>query len=155
MESDSEFESESEYESDSSLEFSARPSQPNEPLKFSQLFRWVLILILTWHIAHSISATAINEMLQFLAAAFSVTEGLVSCSAAVGLSAFPASLYLAYKFLSVDTDNFSKYVLCPKCHRLYDFTKKCCSQTQMDRYKKSKTQMWYTYCTTNQSFRWV
>ena len=121
MESDSEFESESEYESDSSLEFSARPSQPKEPLKFSQLFRWVLILILTWHIAHSISATAINEMLQFLAAAFSVTEGLVSCSAAVGLSAFPASLYLAYKFLSVDTDNFSKYVLFPKCHRLYDY----------------------------------
>lgn len=52
---------------------------------------------------------------------FSVTGSLISSPVVVGLSTFPASLFLAYKYLKVDTDAFVKYVLCPKCYSLYDY----------------------------------
>ena len=55
--------------------------------------------ILMWHIAHCISASAVDELLQALAMVFSVTETLFSSPLAIGLSAFPAS-YLTYKYLS-------------------------------------------------------
>ena len=89
--------------------------------QYSHLFRWLLILILTWHIAHNISGTAINELLQFIAKAFSVTGSLVSSPFGMGLSAFPATLYLAYKYLKIELDDFDKYVLCPNCYSLYGY----------------------------------
>ena len=107
----------SEYESNSEVE--AMEQQP-VGTQYSHLFHWLLILILTWHIAHSISGTAIYELLQFIAKAFSVTGSLLSSPFGMDLSAFPASLYLAYKYLKIDLDDFDKYVLCPNCYSLYD-----------------------------------
>lgn len=111
-------ETESEYESDSEPEILGQ-SPPDT--QFADLFRWLLILILTCHIAHSISGAAINDLLQFIARAFSVTGSILSSPLGVGLSAFPASLYLAYKYLKIEIDDFQKHVLCPKCYTLYDY----------------------------------
>lgn len=112
-------ETDSEYESDESD--SEVPNMlAEEPMKFSDLFRWLLILIFTWQIAHNISANAAAGMLQFISNAFSSIEVIVS-PVAIGLSAFPASLYLAYKYLKIDSDNFTRHVLCPKCHSLYGY----------------------------------
>ena len=119
-ETDSEYsETDSEYESDSEIEFKAY--QAKESFKYTDLFRWLLLLILLWHISHCISATAVDEILQFIAKAFSLTENLISSPLALGLSAFPPSLYLAYKYLKIDSNTFTRYVLCPKCYNLYDY----------------------------------
>lgn len=78
-------------------------------------------MILTWHLAHNVSAAALDELLQYISHLFSAAEALITSPIAAGLSAFPATLFLAYKFLKIDAENFSRYVLCPKCHSLYDY----------------------------------
>lgn len=112
---------ESEYESatDSETELEATPEEfEHNNNKITDMFRWLLILILTWQIGHCISVAAIGELLQFIAKAFSLAESLLSSP---GLSAFPTSIYLAHKYLKIERDNFIKYVLCPKCHTLYNY----------------------------------
>jgi hypothetical protein len=88
-------------------------------VKFADLFRWILILFLAWHIAHNISTAALGAILRVLSEAFSSIEVLCS-PVAVGLSAFPATMYLAYKYLKMNSENYVKHVLCPKCYSLYD-----------------------------------
>ena len=113
-----ETDSDSEYESDSENEFPEQQMETHQG-KFADLFRWLLILIFTWHIAHDISAAAVDEMLQYISNAVSTIESILMSPIAIGLSAFPASLYLGYKYLKLDSD---KYVLCPKCHSLYAYS---------------------------------
>lgn len=116
---------ESEFESDSDTDDSDTEFPENHiedpPNKFTDLFCWLLILILSWHIAHNISASAVNELLQFVSTTFSVIGSLISSPVMMGLSAFPASLFLAYKYLKVESDAFAKYVICPKCYSLYNY----------------------------------
>lgn len=115
---------ESEYESatDSETELEATPEEfEHNNNKITDMFRWLLILILTWQIGHCISVAAIGELLQFIAKAFSLAESLLSSPVVIGLSAFPTSIYLAHKYLKIERDNFIKYVLCPKCHTLYNY----------------------------------
>ena len=117
---------ESEYESDYSSESEAESETESNgcssqsEIKFSDVFYWLLLLLLTWQISHCISATAIDELLQYITQAFSVM-GVLSPSVLIGLSAFPSSLYLAYKYLKIDRDAFSKYVICPKCYSMYNY----------------------------------
>ena len=75
---ESEYESESESESDSEPE-DASSFTPHDKnlINFVDVFRWLLIFLLTWQIAHCISAAAMNELLASIAAAFSVTKTLV------------------------------------------------------------------------------
>ena len=35
-------------------------------------------------------------------------------------AALPSSLYLLWRFLKIDRDNFVKYAVCPSCNSLYD-----------------------------------
>ena len=68
-----------------------------------------------------ISALAIGEILQFLSRGFSAIEAVISSPVAVGLSAFPATIFLAYKYLKIDTEDIVKHVLCPKCYSLFKY----------------------------------
>lgn len=115
-------EEESEYESDSEPEISNELQAP-QPLNFAGVFRWLLILIFTWHIAHNISATAVGEILNYISRTLTTVQALVVSPLAAGLSAFPATLFLAYKYLKIDSETFTRYVLCPKCYTLYDYDK--------------------------------
>ena len=67
----------------------------NLKLTLVDVFRWLLIFLLTWQIAHCISDTAINELLESIATPFAVTSTMISSPTALGLSAIPVSLYLA------------------------------------------------------------
>lgn len=116
---------ESEYESESETEYDTSPHHATDTrkqfnLKLVDVFRWLLIFLLTWQIAHCISDAAMNELLESIATTFAVT---ISSPTALGLSAFPVSLCLAYRYLKVDMDTFVKFVLCPKCLYLYDYNK--------------------------------
>ena len=48
-------------------------------------------------------------------------EAFCSSPVVLGLSTFPATLYLAYKYLKIDSESFTRYVLCPKCYSLYNY----------------------------------
>ena len=75
------------------------------------VFRWLLIFLLTGQmIAHCISDAAMNELLESVATTFAVRSTI--SPTALGLSVFPVSLYLAYRYLKVDIDSFVKFVLC-------------------------------------------
>ena len=61
--------------------------------------------------------------------------------------AFPASTYMLRQILMVDRDDFNKFVVCPKCHKLYEYNQclstvnnrevaKLCSGFQQKRGKK-------------------
>ena len=130
-ESERESEHESEYETDTETEYesdtgfdpeSEFPIQLpiNGQVKFADLFHWILILFFAWHIAHNVGTVALSAVLQVISKAFSTIEVLCS-PVAVGLSAFPATIYLAYKYLKIDSENYVKHVLCPKCHCLYNY----------------------------------
>lgn len=106
---------ESEYESDSETECPPT-QQSSKPMKFTDLFRWILMIIIAWHIAHDISALALDALLQLISAIESLCSPI-----ALGLSAFPATVYLAYKYLKLDSETFIKHVLCPKCYTLYNY----------------------------------
>lgn len=114
-------ESEYESESESDSETEDVPRLAPHDKNFTHLFRWLLIFLLSWQIAHCISAVAMNELLTSIATAFSVAKTLVSSPAAIGLSAFPVSLFVAYRYLGIERDTFVKYALCPKCLSLYDY----------------------------------
>ena len=44
---------------------------------------------------------------------------------------FPSSLYLLRQFVKLDRDNFTKYVVCPECTKLYHLD--CCTVRIGDR----------------------
>lgn len=107
------------YDSDTDSEYQEIQAD-DATNKFADIFHWVLLLVFFWYITHNVSAAALNELLQLLSCIFSLMGELLSSPVAVGLTSFPATLYLAYKYLQIEPDRFMKYVLCPKCHTLYD-----------------------------------
>jgi hypothetical protein len=37
------------------------------------------------------------------------------------IAVFPTSLYMLRQFLKIDRDDFTKYVVCPKCYKCYEY----------------------------------
>ena len=63
------------------------------------------------------------------------------------IAVFPCSLYMVRKYLNINRDNFTKYVVCPKCTKCYNYDEclrkaengiivtKCCSNVSFSRGK--------------------
>ena len=93
-------------------------SRINGSLK--HLLRWLLIFLCLWSSFSSLSDNALEILLTFLRAMFD-SMGTIFPVVASFAVLFPKSVHLLRKQLGLDKDRFIKYVVCPKCHTLYNF----------------------------------
>lgn len=84
------------------------------------LFVCLCIFICTWQSAHVIPDIAVQNLLMFLSDFFNALSAEVVALAGV-TSLFPATLYKLYKYVGLQKDNFTKFVVCKKCYKLYRY----------------------------------
>lgn len=97
--------------------------------------RYLFVFISFWQFSYNISNNAINALLRFLkffihclGVAFS-SEALANCSIPIGLKT-------VHKILGVGGGMFVKYVVCPRCHSVYEYED--CVETKANKQNESK-----------------
>ena len=110
---------------------------------------WLVYFLLIWQTSCKLSDNGLVWLLQFLFKFLKVLGVSVSNDFLAELIVIlPSSLYLLRQFINLDRDYFTKYVVCPKCTKLYAYdaclkvdqnnrtVAKTCSNTFMSRGKK-------------------
>lgn len=111
----SELDIESDIVKDKSLQ-----GKSSQNSKVTSLVFWLCLFLCTWQALNLVTDTALNSILSFLSAFFNVlrTEsGLIAGVAAT----FPSSVYILWRTLGLQKDNFQRFVVCKKCYALYKF----------------------------------
>ncbi|XP_071143344.1 uncharacterized protein [Mytilus edulis] len=80
----------------------------------------LLIFVCTWQACHIIPDIAIQRLLSFFRDFFNALSAENVAIATIS-AAFPASVYKLYRDIGFKKDNFTKYVICKKCYKLYDY----------------------------------
>ena len=83
-----------------------------------ELSHWLILFISSWSTAYNIPMTAIGYLLLFIHA-FMTVCGAFSPALATLADIIPSSVYSLKKAQGNLEDDFIKYVVCPKCHKLY------------------------------------
>ncbi|XP_077866482.1 uncharacterized protein LOC144354692 [Saccoglossus kowalevskii] len=102
------------------------PNQPDTtggtPANHSHLMTAILMFLLSWQKIYVVSdrgiqclVTFIKHLLLTVAVIFNV-NGLTKF-----IKVLPGTLFTIRKFLGLDRDAFTQYVVCPKCHSIYPF----------------------------------
>ena len=109
------------------------------------LLQWMLYFLLIWQSITNLSDNGLTWLLQSLfhflqALNIHIPDEILAELIAV----FLCSLYMARKYLNINTDNLTKHVVCPKCYN-YDeclrkaengiIVTKCCSNVSFSRGK--------------------
>ena len=113
------------------------------------IVRWMLIFLCLWSSFCSLSDNAFEALLAFLRAVFDSLGTIFPIVERFDML-LPKSLHLLRKQLGLDRDKFIKYVVCPKCHSLYNFDD--CYET-LHRRKVSKNCTFVQYPHHRQHFR--
>lgn len=114
------------------------------------IIRWMLIFLCLWSSFCSLSDNALEILLAFLRAVFDSMGSFFPVIASFAVL-FPRSVHLLRKQLGIDQDQFIKYVVCPKCHHLYNFDD--CYDTNLLGKKVSKKCTFVQYPNHRQHFR--
>lgn len=78
------------------------------------------IMVAKWSYRYNITSGALNSLLKLFRLFISVVCTFSSLMTSV-LSLLPTSVHTLKRFLSINENNFTKYVVCPSCHSIYDF----------------------------------
>lgn len=99
------------------------PSQLNTTTKLATyLVQWLCFFLLYWQLICHISDNGLEWLLQFLLHFLQVINSNVdSIFLREILFILPTSVYLLRKSICLDRDHFTKYVVCPRCCKLYSF----------------------------------
>ena len=90
--------------------------------KVNSLLFWLLYFLLLWQATCHLSDNGLVWLLKFLISWLKVLAVEISSEVFENvLLCFPGSLYLVRQFLNLDRDDFSKFVVCPKCTKLYKY----------------------------------
>lgn len=90
--------------------------------KVNSLVFWLLYFLLLWQATCHLSDNGLVRLLKFLISWLKVLGVEISSEVFENvLLIFPGSLYLVRQFLNLDRDNFNKFVVCPKCTKLYKY----------------------------------
>ena len=86
------------------------------------LLQWFLYCLLIWQSITHLSDNGLIWLLQMIFYFLEAINVHIPNEVFAELVAvFPCFLYMARKYLSVDRDNFTKYVVCPKCTKCYHY----------------------------------
>ena len=109
-------------------DISSPPPLPTPETKRSKLhsvtflLQWLLYFLLIWQSVCHVSDNGLAWLLKFLFQFFRALNINISGSIFEELIAvFPTSLYMLSQFLKIDRDDFTKYVVCPKCYKCYEY----------------------------------
>ena len=90
--------------------------------KVNSLIFWFVYFLLIWQATCHLSDNGLAWLLNFLVSRLRVLGVEISNEVLEKLAiTFPGSLYLVRQFLNVDRDDFNKFVVCPKCTKLYKY----------------------------------
>ena len=118
----------------------------------NSLVFWLVYFLLVWQASCKISENGLVWLLQFLFQFLKVLGMSISNDFLAELiNLLPTSLYLLRQFINFDRDSFTKYVVCPKCTKIYGYDSclkvennrtvaKRCSNTFMSRGQKKNLQ---------------
>ena len=92
----------------------------NNVQKVTALIQWMCFFLTYWQLACRISDNGLEWLLCFYFRFLEVINCQVdSVFLRELLVVFPTSMYMVRKLISLDRDNFTKYIACPKCKHLY------------------------------------
>lgn len=90
--------------------------------KVNSLIFWFVYFLLIWQATCHLSDNGMAWLLRFLVSWLKVLGIEISNDVFEKIIlSFPGSLYLVRQFLNFDRDNFNKFVVCPKCTKLYKY----------------------------------
>lgn len=118
-----------------------RPEIRSKSVAHSLVF-WLEYFLLVWQVSVHISDNGMAWLLKFLSGwlkllGLEVTNDVYSQV----ILAFPASTYMLREFLNFDRDNFDKYVVCQKCHKLYNYNE-CLTKVRNHEVGKTCVNTW-------------
>ena len=100
----------------------ARPGHGRVMQKLNSLVFWFVYFLLLWQIAFHISDHGMAWFLRFFVEWLNVVGVEISSPELAQLiSIFPGSLHLLRQFLDLERDDFNKFVVCPKCTKLFEY----------------------------------
>lgn len=83
---------------------------------------WLVYFLLMWQLSCHISENGMAWLLRFLGAWLKLLGVEISNNTLSQIIvAFPGTMYMLRQILDFDRDDFDKYVVCPKCHKLYQY----------------------------------
>jgi hypothetical protein len=94
--------------------------QPTSNSKVEALVLWLMLFLSSWQSTNSITDTALTALIKFLCKFFWLL-GAFDNTMALVVKLFPDSHYKFKKALGLLGDDFTKFVVCPKCKSLYKF----------------------------------
>lgn len=84
--------------------------------------KWIAVLILGFQAAFVLPYNATQWLFTFLHILFTALRTVCPTPFILAVcTLLPGSLYLAWRLLKVDEDEFIRYVVCPKCDSIYRF----------------------------------
>ena len=101
------------------------PEPPERPTRrLHALLMWALYFLIVWQYCYLISDNALLMLLRFLKAFLTCIGGVIPNGAGAELvlslaALVPLTMYSVRNVLGFDRDNFERYVVCPKCTKLY------------------------------------
>lgn len=97
------------------------PLEMNEPEQeppAMSIARWICLFLALWQYHFNITDGALECLLKFIHGLLTILVQQCGLSDVI-LLAFPSSLYLYHKFFNT-SERFKKFVVCIKCHTLYE-----------------------------------
>lgn len=86
------------------------------------LTSWVCMFLVFFQIVFVLPDSVLVSVLAFLKQVFQVLAEETQLPLLTGIaSLLPGSLYMLWRFLKVDSDNFQKLVVCRKCYNIYQY----------------------------------
>ena len=105
----------------SSTSIDAEVSVEEKYAKQLCIVKWICLFLLFWTAQFQISDNALDLMLRFFNTLFTICQRYSPWIGGIVMF-MPTSVYLLRKRLGLDSDRFTKYVVCPHCHSLYLFS---------------------------------
>ena len=88
----------------------------------SRVVTFILVLLSKWSSRYNISLAAITALIRMISCLFTMLGKFSSFVAQLSII-FPTSIRGLQRYLNVNSNDFRRFVSCPKCHTLYEFEK--------------------------------
>ena len=79
-------------------------------------------MVFAWQMTFSVSDNCVDSLLHIISYFLTMIQYTVGFQTLCGVAeSFPKTFFKAKKFVGLDSDDFVKFVVCPKCHKLFTY----------------------------------
>ena len=95
----------------------------DQKVQVNAIVKWLVLFLLSWQFAFTISTRAISSLLAYMKVAFTLLSRILGNPVVSFLAnVFPGSVHLSLKHLSIKQDLFKVYAVCGKCFSIYEMS---------------------------------